>query len=78
MKYNDYLSKGFDAYRKWFNQLFSLSLNGKFAGLLRLGKYLDQFINKLGKILNRSSHALPLGDIITFKVHGMTIKLYNR
>ena len=29
MKYNEFKQLGFDAYRKWFNQLFSLSLNGK-------------------------------------------------
>lgn len=78
MKYNDYLTCGFDVYRRWFNQLFSLSFDGKFIGLLRLGDLLEQFINKLGKMLNRGSHTKPLGDIIVFHLRGHVVKLYNR
>lgn len=79
MKYNDFLKLGFDSYRRWFNQMFSLSLNGKFVGLLRLGSKLDIFINKLGKMLNPSSkHSRPLSDIIVIKLGSDIVKLYNR
>lgn len=79
MKYNDYLSVGFDSYRKWFNQMFSLSFDGKFCGLLRLGDMLDSFINKLGKILNPvSCRTAPLGDVIVLRLRGHVVKLYSR
>lgn len=79
MSYNEFKLKGFAAFRRWFNRFFSLSLDGKFVGLLRLGKSLDVFVNKLDRMLNkRSAHSCPLGDVISFRLSGHTIKLYNR
>lgn len=77
MTYNEYLSKGFDSYRRWFNRMFKLSFGGKFCGLLRLGKRLPLFINRLARILNRSRMSRPLGDVIEFKLNGVQVKLYN-
>lgn len=68
------------AYRRWFNQMFSLSFNGKFCGLGRLVDFglFDLFKHKLNKLLNRSRLSRPLGDIIVMRIHGYTVKLYNR
>lgn len=78
MSYNDYLFHGFDAYRRWFNQMFSLSLDGKFVGLGRLGSSLFLFVHKLAKLLNRPATMRPLDEVITFRVGGHTVKFYNR
>lgn len=77
MSYNFYKTNGFDAYRTWFNRMFSLSLDGKFVGLLRLGKSLDLFVHKLAKLLSRPATMRPLDEVITFRVSGHTVKLYN-
>lgn len=77
MTYNEYLQNGFESYRKWFNKFFKLSFKGKFCGLLRLGSLLPTFINRLGRMLHRSRVARPLGEVITFKLHGNVVKLYN-
>lgn len=77
--------KDFNSYRRWFNQLFSLSFDGKFKGLSTLlntygQRFLEHFVYKLHKILSR-----PAGyrsrldcDVITFRLSGHIIKLYNR
>lgn len=70
------LLNNFDAFRLWFNRMFSLSLNGKFAGLLRLKDW-KHFAYKLYKLLN-GYYRKPLADVITFRVNGDVVKLYNR
>lgn len=77
MSYNDFLTQGFAAYRKWFNRMFKLSFKGKFCGLLRLGDRLGSFVNRLARLLQRSRRSRPLGDVITFKLRGDVVKLYN-
>lgn len=79
MNYTAYKLKGFDVYRRWFNRNFSLSFNGKFVGLLRLGDKLELFIHRLGKYLNRPLNPwTKTPDIITIKLSGDVVKLYNR
>lgn len=73
---NKDLLNDFVAFRRWFNQRFSLSLDGKFAGLLRLKDW-KRFAYRLVKIMN-GYYRKPFGDIITMRVSGQTIKLYNR
>lgn len=75
MKYQgDFLS-----FRKWFNKMFSLSLDGKFKGLstLALVVNFEQFAYKLYKILS-GRYCKLYGDVLTLRVSGHTIKLYNR
>lgn len=66
----------FIAFRKWFNKMFSLSLNGKFCGLLRLKDW-KRFAYRLYKELN-GYYRRPSRDVIVMKVSGDIIKLYNR
>ena len=73
---NKQLLNDFDLFRRWFNKMFSLSLNGKFVGLGRLKSW-SHFAYKLYKLLN-GYYRKPLSDIICFRVNGQTIKLYNR
>lgn len=70
------LLENYDAFRRWFNSMFSLSLNGKFKGLGRLKDW-KRFAYRLYKELN-GYYRRPSADVITFKVSGQTIKLYNR
>lgn len=74
MQYN--LINDFYEFRKWFNARFSLSLNGKFQGLLRLKDW-QRFAYRLYKLLN-GRYFKPTSDIICIKVSGQLIKLYNR
>lgn len=61
-----------------FNQNFSLSLDGKFAGLDRVVNQ-SLFFHKLNKKLNRrSNYSAPLGDKISFKVGNQSATLYFR
>lgn len=73
---NKELLNDFDAFRKWFNQMFSLSLNGKFVGLLRLKDW-KRFAYRLFKELN-GYYRRPSSDVIVMHLSGQTIKLYNR
>ena len=74
----------FDSYRKHFNQMFSLSFDGKFKGLSTLRKmsqkFFDLFVHKLTKILRADSdkRKRPASDIIVFRLSGYTVKLYQR
>lgn len=71
--------KDFNAYRKWFNKMFSLSLDGKFKGLSTLAKVLDveRFAYRLYKILN-GYYRKNVDEIICIRLSGHVIKLYNR
>lgn len=66
----------FNEFRKWFNARFSLSLDGKFVGLLRLKNW-RLFAYRLYKEFN-GRYMRPSSDIICMRVSGQTIKLYNR
>lgn len=70
------LLNDFDKFRTWFNKMFSLSLNGKFVGLLRLKNW-QLFAYRLYKILN-GYYKKPAPDVICFTLHCVIIKLYNR
>ena len=70
------LLNDFFAFRKWFNSMFSLSLNGKFCGLLRLRDW-KRFAYRLYKLLN-GYFRKPTPDIICMRLSGQVIKLYNR
>lgn len=73
---NKELLNNFTAFRRWFNQRFSLSLNGKFAGLMRLKNW-QLFAYRLYKELN-GRYRRPSLDVIVMRIAGQTIKLYNR
>ena len=73
---NKELLNDFIAFRKWFNKIFSLSLNGKFSGLLRLKDW-KRFAYRLYKELN-GYYCRPSSDVIVMRVSGQLIKLYNR
>ena len=73
---NKELLNDFIAFRKWFNKMFSLSLNGKFFGLLRLKDW-KRFAYRLYKELN-GYYRRPSSDVIVMRVSGQLIKLYNR
>lgn len=67
-------------FKSWFNQNFSLSLNGKWSGLDRVSN-LPLFEHKLNKVLTSTSRYGSLRkqqDIITIRVSGQTCKLYVR
>lgn len=70
------LLNDFDAFRRWFNRMFSLSINGKFKGLGRLKDW-KRFAYRLYKELN-VYYRRPSSDVIVMCVSGQTIKLYNR
>lgn len=70
------LLNDFDAFRRWFNRMFSLSLNGKFKGLGRLKDW-KRFAYRLYKELN-GYYRRPSSDVIVMRVSGQIIKLYNR
>lgn len=76
--------KDFDSYRRCFNQMFSLSFDGKFKGLSTLRnmsqKLFDLFVHKLSKILRADAdpRKRPASDIIVFRLSGHTVKLYQR
>lgn len=73
---NKNLLNDFYAFRRWFNKMFSLSLNGKFVGLLRLKDW-KRFAYRLYKELN-GYYCRPSRDVIFMRVAGQSIKLYNR
>lgn len=67
-------------FKTWFNANFSLSLNGKWAGLDRVSN-LELFKHKLNKVLNSTSRygsLRKMQDVITMRVSGQTCKLYYR
>ena len=67
-------------FKTWFNQNYSLSLDGKWSGLDRV-KNLPLFELKLNKVLSITSlygSRRKLEDIITMRVSGQTCKLYVR
>lgn len=70
------LLNNFDSFRTWFNKIFSLSLNGKFVGLLRLKNW-QLFAYRLYKILN-GYYKKPASDVIVITLKNEKIKLYNR
>lgn len=74
--YNSAMSGDFAAFRRWFNRFFSLSLNGKFVGLLRLKDW-KRFAYRLYKELS-GRYRRPSSDVIVMHVSGQIIKLYNR
>ena len=65
----------FNAFRKWFNRMFSLSLVGMFKGLCTLSLYVDfyRFAYRLYKILN-GCYRNPVSDVICFHLSGPSIK----
>lgn len=76
-KYNDF--------RKLFNRMFSLSVNGKFKGLYYLLSFMDvphfeHFIYKLTQRVTKGlgHYRRPLPLVFTMKVSGVTLKLYSR
>lgn len=73
---NKDLLNDFDAFRVWFNRRFSLSVNGKFKGLLFLKNW-KLFAYRLYKELN-GYYRRPSSDVMCFRVSGQTIKLYDR
>ena len=73
---NKDLLNDFNAFRLWFNRMFSLSLNGKFKGLCSLKDW-KRFAYRLYKELN-GYFLRPSSDVICMRVSGQTIKLYNR
>lgn len=74
----------FYAFRKRFNQWFSLSFDGKFKSLGYLLEtygiyFVEHFIVKFNRIVeHRLKTSRPLGDIITFKLSSHIVKLYYR
>lgn len=72
----------FEQFRRWFNARFSLSLNGKFAGLSRLltdERLFEAFKARLCKVLNSyASGYLCHSQVISFKFHSQSVKLYDR
>lgn len=67
-------------FKTWFNRNFTLSLNGKYAGLDRVSN-LPLFEYKLIKVLHSTSRygsRRRLEDVITMRVSGQTCKLYYR
>lgn len=72
----------FDKFRCWFNSNFSMSFNGKYKSLSWLvsqsQRLYDLFLRAFARIMNRSKHSKPLGDIICFRVSGNIVKLYSR
>lgn len=75
--------KNFDTFRRWFNQQFSLSFDGKFRGLgtLRVqfgDRFIINFIARIRKLMSRSPRMRPLDDIISFVCLSHRIKLYAR
>lgn len=75
--HKELLLNDFDYFRKWFNQRFKLSLDGKFKGLSTLSLVLDwkRFAYCLFKLEN-GYYRKPVSDIITMRLSGHTIKLY--
>lgn len=70
----------FDDFRYWFNKMFSLCLNGRFVGLLRLAEYgisWQRFAYKLYKLFN-GYYRKPVSDVICIRMRGVVLKLYNR
>lgn len=78
------MSYNFDSYRKWFNQLFKLSFDGKFKGLSFIRnlshKMMDLFVHKLSKLLRHNDNKMQksLGDVVTFRLSGHIVKLYSK
>ena len=70
------LLNDFEAFRKWFNSRFSLSLNGKFKGIANLKDW-KRFAYRLYKEMN-GYYLRPSSDVICMHISGQTIKLYNR
>lgn len=69
----------FNEYRRWFNKMFSLSLDGKFKGSSTLVLVVDveRFAYRLYKILN-GYYCKPSSDVICIKLSGHVIKFFNR
>ena len=76
---NKMLLTDFNAFRKWFNRMFSLSLDGKFKGLCSLALVMDfdRFAYRLYKILN-GYYRKPSADVIVIRLSGHVVKLFNR
>lgn len=74
----------FNSYRKWFNQLFSLSFDGKFKGLSTLlnlygWRFIEHLKFKLEKAMKHQVCGyLRYTETITLRISGHTLKLYNR
>lgn len=79
-----YNEKEFNEFRKRFNQMFSLSFDGKFKGLSTLlHLYGWRFIEHLRLKLKKAMHHSACGylrycEVITLRISGHTLKLYNR
>lgn len=71
------LLENFDEFRRWFNRRFSLSLNGKFAGLGRLKNW-KLFAYRLYKEVTGRYRRPSLGVICMRLRNGDVIKLYDR
>lgn len=74
----------FNEFRKWFNQMFSLSFNGKFKGLSTLRdlygmSFIEHLHYKLYKMMYRVCRYTRFNnEVILLRLGGNTIKLYNR
>ena len=72
----------FDALRRWFNQSFKLTVNGKYKGLSTLKCLLgdlqfSRFIYKLEKLLRgRGRYLVPMDTRSVLRVSNFRIILY--
>lgn len=67
-------------FKTWFNENFSLSLNGKWRSIDHVTN-LKLFKHKLNKVLNSTSRygsRRKFEDVIIMRVSGQTCKLYYR
>lgn len=74
----------FNDFRRWFNQLFSLSFDGKFKGLSTLrnlygARFIEHLQYKLQKAMRHNVDGyLMHSEVLCMRISGHTIKLYNR
>lgn len=72
------------SFRRWFNQRFSLSFDGKFKGLSTLVRlygmrFVEHIFIKLSRMYRVKYHSrIMFSDIVVLKIQGHTLKLYNR
>ena len=70
------LLTNYDAFRLWFNRMFSLSVNGKLCALGRLHDW-KRFAYRLYKLLN-GYYRRPISNVIVLRISGQSIKLFRR
>ena len=73
----------FNEFRKWFNQMFSLSFDGKFKGLSTLcnlygARFVEHLKCKLLKAMkHNASGYLRYASVLCLRISGHTNKLYS-